>query len=69
MTLGKIDGRTLADFMPASQAGQGQRPGRRGQPGSRRLPSSTAITAQQGVAVNRALPGSSEDLPPHLRKH
>ena len=68
MTLGNIDSRTLADFMPVPQAGQAQRPGRRGQPGSRAGPRSAAVAAQQEATQKGQLPTSAEDLPPHLRK-
>ena len=62
MTLGKTDGRTLADFMP--QAGAAQRPSRRGQTNSRGQPRST-------IAVGQPMeqkPAAPQDLPPHLRQ-
>lgn len=68
MTLGRVDGRTLADFMPAPQAGHAQRPGRSGQLGSRAGPRSAAVATQQVVASKNQQPASTEDLPPHLRK-
>ena len=67
MSLGKVDGRTLADFMPASQASQAQRPGRRGQPGNRAGPRSAATAPQQGAASKGQQSAPTEDLPPHLR--
>ncbi len=68
MTLGEMDGRTLADFMPAPQAAQAQRSVRRGQLGSRAGPRSTAVVAQQEAALKGQPPAPTEDLPPHLRK-
>ena len=62
MTLGKIDGRTLADFMP--QAGAAQRPSRRGQTNSRGQPRSTIAASQP----KEQKPVESQDLPPHLRQ-
>ena len=62
MTLGKIDGRTLADFMP--QAGAAQRPGRRVQTSSRGQPRSTVAAGQP----KEQMPAAFKDLPPHLRQ-
>ena len=62
MTLGTLDGRTLADFMP--QAGVAQRPGRRGQTISRGQPRSTVAASQP----KELKPAAPQELPPHLRQ-
>lgn len=67
MTLGKVDGRTLADFMPQAQAGSGQRAGRARQAGGRGQPHSR-IAGTQALPAQGKFSAPDEDLPPHLRQ-
>jgi hypothetical protein len=67
MMLGKVDGRTLADFMPPAQAGSGQRAGHARQAGGKGQPHSR-IAGTQALPNQEKPPALDPDLPPHLRQ-
>ena len=68
MTLGRNDGRTLADFMPLSKPGPPQKAGRQEEAARRGANIRFTVAAGRAAGTQESPPASNADLPPHLRQ-